>query len=178
MNPPRILIAGIGNIFLGDDAFGSAVAQQMLQKSYPPHVTVADFGIRGLDLAYALADGYDVAILIDAAPRGNHPPGTLYVLEPTLGLPGEADVSLDAHSMNPMKILQAAAALGNMPSQIFIVGCEPTHISEDQDDFAQDMTPPVKQAVEQAALLVEQVLTQCVSDATVRMQKPRLQEAT
>ncbi|MDQ3686285.1 MAG: hydrogenase maturation protease, partial [Acidobacteriota bacterium] len=57
---PRILIAGIGNIFLGDDAFGCEVAQRLSGRTLPDEVRVVDFGIRGLDLAYALMDGYDV----------------------------------------------------------------------------------------------------------------------
>ena len=81
MNRPRILIAGIGNIFLGDDAFGVEVVQRLARRPLPEEVRVVDFGIRGLDLTYALLDGYETVILVDAAPRGG-PPGTLYVLEP------------------------------------------------------------------------------------------------
>src|SRR5262249_12823080 len=80
---PRVLVAGIGNIFLGDDAFGPEVAAALLARPCPPGVQIADFGIRGLDLAYALTDGYDAAVLVDAAPRGERP-GTLQVLEPDL----------------------------------------------------------------------------------------------
>ncbi len=86
MTPPRILIAGIGNIFLGDDAFGSEVARRLAAQPIPDGVRVVDFGIRGFDLAYALIDGYDATILVDATPRGGSP-GTLYLIEPD---PGEA----------------------------------------------------------------------------------------
>ncbi len=80
---PRILVAGIGNIFLGDDAFGVEVARRLSGRELPRGVRVTDFGIRGYDLAYALLDGYETTILIDACPRGE-PAGTLYVIEPDL----------------------------------------------------------------------------------------------
>src|SRR5882672_1813652 len=83
MTKPRILVAGIGNIFLGDDAFGSEVARKLQQCSLPKDVRVVDFGIRGFDLAYALLDGHEVTILVDATPRGGEP-GTLYTIEPDL----------------------------------------------------------------------------------------------
>src|SRR6266853_193590 len=81
---PRVLIAGVGNIFLGDDAFGVEVAQRLARRPLPEGVRVVDFGIRGLDLAYALLDRYEAVVLVDAAPRGGAP-GTIYVLEPELG---------------------------------------------------------------------------------------------
>src|SRR5260370_141508 len=113
----RILIAGIGNIFLGDDGFGVEVAQRLTRRTYPQGVLVSDFGIRGLDLAYTLLDGYDTLILIDAVPRGGTP-GTLYLIEPDLtGLAPQqgADAGragLDAHSMDPVKMLAFAMTLG------------------------------------------------------------------
>src|SRR5438128_1754175 len=79
-----VLVAGVGNIFLGDDAFGVEVAQRLARRPLPAGVRVVDFGIRGLDLAYALLDPYEAVILVDAMPRGEQP-GTLYVLEPDLG---------------------------------------------------------------------------------------------
>ncbi|MGH7848434.1 MAG: hydrogenase maturation protease, partial [Candidatus Binatia bacterium] len=77
MTPAKILVAGIGNIFLGDDGFGVEVARELAKRKLPESVRVVDFGIRGFDLAYALLDGYDLTILVDAAPRGGLP-GTLY----------------------------------------------------------------------------------------------------
>ncbi len=81
----RILIAGIGNIFLGDDAFGVEVVRRLSRsaRKLPDEVRIVDFGIRGFDLAYALMEGYEVAILVDATPRGGVP-GTLYTIEPDL----------------------------------------------------------------------------------------------
>src|SRR5262249_15201119 len=113
MTRPRILVAGVGNIFLGDDAFGVEVARRLARRPLPPEVRVVDFGIRGLDLTYALLDGYETVVLVDAAPRGG-PPGTLYVLEPEPGEPpaGEAGPLFEMHSLDPVKVLRLAAALG------------------------------------------------------------------
>src|SRR5947207_12410878 len=95
---PRILVAAIGNIFLGDDAFGVEVAQRLLRRELPEGVRVVDFGIRGLDLTYALLEGYEAVVLVDAAPRGGRP-GTLYALDATAeaGRAGGAAVAVEAH---------------------------------------------------------------------------------
>src|SRR5262245_6478454 len=108
MNGRGTLIAGIGNIFLGDDAFGVEVAQRLAGHVLPDSVYVVDFGIRGLDLAYALLDGYDAAILVDAMPRGGAP-GTLYVVEPECNGPSEA--MIEAHALDPAKVLRLAATM-------------------------------------------------------------------
>src|SRR5438876_6739757 len=113
MSGARILIAGIGNIFLGDDAFGVEVAQRLGQRSLPEEVRVIDFGIRGLDLTYALLDDYETVVLVDAVPRGGKP-GTLYVLEPEVAeLPAvePTDRLIEAHDMNPTRVLHLARAL-------------------------------------------------------------------
>jgi len=115
-----ILIAGIGNVFLADDGFGVEVARLLAQRELPPGVKVADFGIRGMDLAYALRD-YDVAIFLDAVPRGG-PPGTLYVIEPELD---GTQVGPDAHAMDPVKVLALADGLGDPLPRVLVVGCEP-----------------------------------------------------
>jgi hydrogenase maturation protease len=83
LKPRRILIACIGNIFLGDDGFGVEVARHLITRSYPEGVQVVDFGIRGMDLAYALLDDYDELVLVDGIARGSSP-GTLYLIEPDL----------------------------------------------------------------------------------------------
>src|SRR5947209_8485209 len=124
----RILIAGIGNIFLGDDAFGVEVVRQLPPHTFPPEVHVQDFGIRGYDLACALADGYDAAILVDAAPRGQ-PPGTVYLIEPDMSKLNELQrASVDGHSMDPVRVLQTAKALGGSPARLYLVGCEPADL--------------------------------------------------
>src|SRR3712207_6645350 len=110
----RILVAGIGNIFLGDDGFGVEVVRRLAGRELPAGVDVQDFGIRGLDLMYALGDGYDAAVLVDAVPRGE-PPGTLSVIEPE---PEADDVPLDAHGMDPAKVLALAQQLGDVPEKV------------------------------------------------------------
>lgn len=153
---PSILIAGIGNIFLGDDGFGCEVAQRLLHRearTYPASVEVVDFGIRGVELAYTLLDGYTSLILIDTVARGGAP-GTLYLLEidPAQHTPEhgtEAGRSaLDAHSMDPVKMLAFARALGAQPGRTLLVGCEPSPLDTQEDDF--DIHPGLSQPVEAA----------------------------
>jgi hydrogenase maturation protease len=156
MSGRGILIAGIGNIFLGDDAFGVEVAQKLAQQALPHGVHVVDFGIRGLDLAYALLDGYDAAILVDAMPRGGVP-GTLYVVEPECdGLP---EAMLEAHALDPVKVLRLAAAMGDPVRRILIVGCEPT-LPADADDMSMGLSAPVAAAVEEAIPLILSLVDQ------------------
>lgn len=153
--PPRILIAGIGNIFLGDDAFGVHVAQRLTQRSLPAHVRVIDFGIRGLDLVYTLLDGWDVAILIDAVPRGQ-PPGTLFLIEPEIPDTTDADL-IEAHSMDPLKVLRTVRAMGGAINRMLIVGCEPTPIDPDAD-IQPDLSPQVAAAIEPAIEMIESLI--------------------
>jgi hydrogenase maturation protease len=153
---PSILIAGIGNIFLGDDAFGVEVAQRLANRKLPSRVKVVDFGIRGFDLAYALLDGFDVTILVDACPRGGTP-GTLYVIEPDLNATvqsPEADhVSVDAHSMNPMNVIRMAKSMGGELKRILLVGCEPLTLGPEEG--AMGLSEPVAAVVEEAANRIE-----------------------
>ena len=129
--PSKILVAGIGNIFLGDDAFGSEVARRLMSERLPPEVQVIDFGIRTYDLAYTIMDGYDVTILIDITAQG-HAPGTVYLIEPDLneaGSPGSGGASpypvdanlADAHSMNPARALQMLRRFGSSPGKLWPV---------------------------------------------------------
>jgi hydrogenase maturation protease len=117
----RILVAGIGTGVMADDGVGVARADRLARRELPPGVDVVDFGIRGIDLAYAMQDGHDVVVLLDATPRGQ-PPGTLYVIEPEVDA---GDVALDAHGMDPVKVLALARALGGPPPRTLVVGCEP-----------------------------------------------------
>ncbi len=150
------LVAGVGNIFLGDDAFGSEVARRLMERSWPKDVRVTDFGIRGIDLTFALLDDYDTVILIDALPRGGTP-GTLYTLEPDLSeLEGGP---IEAHSMHPMKVLAAARAMGARFRRIFVVGCEPSPETVEADGpGSMGLSPPVAEAVERAIPIVEGLL--------------------
>ena len=120
---PRTLVAGVGNIFFGDDGFGVEVARRLAERDLPEGVTVADYGISGMHLAHDLSNGYDRAILIDATPRGGAP-GTVYVLEPDA--PAEPNHALfDSHGMQPEVVLGMLGMLGAATGQMLIVGCEP-----------------------------------------------------
>ena len=150
-----ILIAGIGNVFLADDGFGVEVARLLGQRELPAGVKVADFGIRGMDLAYELQEDYDAAILVDAVPRGGEP-GTLYVIEPDAA---QAEGMLDAHSMDPVRVLGLAKVLGSMPPRVLVVGCEPAvHMTQDDEELLVELSPAVKAATLEAVALVESVL--------------------
>ncbi len=155
---PRVLIAGIGNIFLGDDAFGVEVARVLLTRSLPDCVRVVDFGIRGLDLAYALLDGYDAVILVDAVPRGERP-GTVYVLDidPQQASATEgAGPLMEAHSMDPVKVLRLVRAMGGEVRRLLLVGCEPTPI--DVEEISMGLSTAVRAAVSEAASLIESLV--------------------
>ena len=156
----RVLVAGIGNVFLGDDGFGVEVARRLLARELPPGVDVADFGIRGMDLVYALGDDYDAVIFVDAVPRGATP-GTLYVIEPEID---ENELSLDTHGMDPVKVLRLARELGPVPERLRVVGCEPlTRMSGDAaEDLVGELSEPVRVAVEEAARMVESLLDELI----------------
>jgi len=151
----RILVAGIGNVFLGDDGFGVALAGRLAARELPPVVEVRDFGIRGIDLAYAMGDGYDAVVLLDATPRGE-PPGTLYVIEPEVS---EDEAAVDAHGMDPVKVLALTRALGGSPPRTLVVGCEPqTRMTPEDEEIVAALSEPVRAALEEATRLVEQLL--------------------
>jgi hydrogenase maturation protease len=152
---PRVLVAGIGNVFLGDDGWGVALAGRIATRELPPGVDVADFGIRGMDLAFAMPD-YDAVILLDATPRGERA-GTLYVIEAD---PGQGETSLDAHGMDPVRVLALARTLGDgLVPRTFVVGCEPrTHMTAEDEHIVAELTEPVRAALEPAVALVEDLL--------------------
>jgi hydrogenase maturation protease len=160
---PRILVAGIGNVFLGDDAFGVEVVRRLAERHLPEEVRVVDFGIRGLDLAYALMDGYDLAILVDATPRGGSP-GTLYVLEPEANDSADASEELiEAHGMNPMKVLRMVQSLGGVGPTVRIVGCEPATLGLEEDP-AMGLSDPVKASLDGAIELIESLVRECLAE--------------
>jgi hydrogenase maturation protease len=150
----RVLIAGIGNIFLQDDGFGVEVVRRLAAESLPEWVRVADFGIRGVHLAYDMLDGdYDAAILVDAAPRGEEP-GTVYLIEPDIeAVDTREPVSLDAHGMDPQVVLQTIKTLGGMRGRLYIVGCEPLETEE-----GIGLSAPVSGGVEDAIKLVQNIV--------------------
>ncbi len=151
----KILVAGVGNIFLGDDGFGVEVALALSQRLLPEGVKVKDFGIRGFDLAYALLDPWDAVIIVDALPRGEAA-GTLYVVEPDLAaLPGvaSADTAINPHGMDPVRVLNLAASQGTISAQVLVVGCEPQDFG-DELEGRMGLSAPVQAAVEEAAKMV------------------------
>ena len=161
----RILIAGVGNIFLGDDALGVEVAQRLLCRAMPPGVRVVDFGIRGIDLTYALLDGCEVAILLDATRRGEAP-GTLYVIEPEMTPAGETPDGMsliEAHNLDPARVLGLVSSLGGKVGRVLLVGCEPTPIDSDSDIDIR-MSEPVLRAVDEAVALVESIVARILQD--------------
>ncbi len=166
----RILIACIGNIFLGDDGFGVEVAQRLMHCNYPSSVQITDFGIRGIDLAYTLLDDYDTLVLVDAVPRGGQP-GTLYLIEPDLtGFSPEKGeeagrVALDNHSMDPVKVLAYARTLGARAIRTLLVGCEPTPIGggEDYEEMQMGLSEPVRAAVDEAVKMVDSLVEELMS---------------
>ena len=165
---PRILIAGIGNIFLGDDAFGVEVARRLSAREWPGDVRVTDFGIRGYDLAYALLDGYDTTILVDACPRGE-PAGTLYVVEPDVrdmggvasGSPEEQQGAVEAHSMNPLNVLRLASSMGGPLKRVLLVGCEPGTLGPEEGQMG--LSAPVEAVIDEAVKMVESIVSKILS---------------
>jgi hydrogenase maturation protease len=153
----RILVGCIGNIFLGDDGFGVEVARRLAERELPESVEVADFGIRGLDLVYALQEDYGAVILVDALPRGEEP-GTIYLIEPEIEDEGEA--ALDTHSMDPVKAIRFARAMGAKPVRTLVVGCEPEVVlqGDSYDDMLMELSQPVQAAVEEAVQVVESLV--------------------
>ena len=148
----RTLVAGIGNIFNGDDGFGSEVAQRLASRSMPEGVRVEDYGIRGVHLAYELLEGYDLLVLVDALPRGE-PAGTVSVIEPDLDF---GDVPpVDSHQLDPVAVLAMVAKLGGEIGRVLVVGCEPADVGD-----GIGMSAPVSAAVDDAIRMVEEILTE------------------
>jgi hydrogenase maturation protease len=158
--PSKILVAGIGNIFLGDDAFGSEVARRLMSEKLPPEVRVIDFGIRTYDLAYAIMDGYDVTILIDITAQGRTP-GTVYLIEPDLNQLDQLDANLaDAHSMNPARVLQMLRRFGSSPGKLYLIGCEPAilEVEDGQIGMSETVEKSIPQAIEWIKTLLDDLL--------------------
>jgi hydrogenase maturation protease len=159
----RILIAGIGNIFLADDGFGVEVANRLANRSFPAGVRVADFGIRGFDLAYALMDGYETTILLDAYP-GEGKPGTLFVVEPDLqefDAAGTAPGFVEPHAMNLLSVLRMATSMGGQLKRILVVGCVPATLGPEEGELG--LSEPVAAAVDEAMKLIDSLVTRILA---------------
>jgi hydrogenase maturation protease len=159
----QVLIAGIGNIFLADDGFGVEVAGRLAKQAFPPGVRVADFGIRGFDLAYALMEGYETAILVDAYP-GEGEPGTLFVVEPDLqelhSARGEAGF-VEPHAMNPVNVMRMARSMGGQLKRVLVVGCVPATLGPEEGEMG--LSEPVAAAVDEAVKLVASLVTRILA---------------
>jgi hydrogenase maturation protease len=159
----QILVAGIGNAWLGDDGFGGEVVKRLEARELPSGVTVADFGIGGLDLAYEVMRGYDGLVLIDVSRQGGEP-GTLYVMEPD-----EEDIAagiedgelLDPHGMDPQTVLRFVRAVGGWPGKVVVIACEPAVVEE----MGIGLSAGVSAAVEHAAELVATTIEELRADA-------------
>jgi hydrogenase maturation protease len=159
----KILIAGIGNIFLADDGFGVEVAGRLANHSFPSGVRVADFGIRGFDLAYALMDGYETTILVDACP-GEGRPGTLFVVEPDLqdlNSEGTPQGFIEPHAMNPINVLRMAIGMGGQLKRVLVVGCVPATLGPEEGQMG--LSEPVAAGVDQAVKLIESLVTRILA---------------
>jgi hydrogenase maturation protease len=165
----NLLIAGVGNIFLGDDGFGVEVASRLALADLPDWVHVVDYGIRGLHLAYDLADGYSSAILVDATARGGVP-GTLYVIEPDRDTSPSAAVGdeaalagnpmFNAHGMQPDVVFSMLGMLGTEARHVLVVGCEPASV-----DYGIGLSEPVTAAVDEAVKVVLDLVSSAAQSA-------------
>ncbi|OBH55580.1 hydrogenase maturation protease [Mycobacterium sp. E2479] len=159
----RILVAGIGNIFLGDDGFGSEVVRNAELPQDDPTIQVIDYGIRGMHLAYDLLEEWDTLVLVDAVPSRGHP-GTLHVFQADHES-SPAPNGLDGHSMDPAAVFASLRALGGHPPYTVVVGCEAGSVSE-----GIGLTEPVAQAVPRAARAVEEIVA-ALHDAPAAAEK-------
>ena len=151
-----ILIAGVGNAWLRDDGFGSAVARRLSERDLPAGVSVMDAGTGGLDLAYEVMRGYDGLVIIDVSQQGGEP-GTLYVMEPDEGaVPGgieDGDV-INPHAMDPQTVLRFVRSVGAWPGRVVVIACEPSEVQ----DMGWGLSDEVREAVDRAVALVVQTV--------------------
>lgn len=160
--PIKILIAGIGNIFFGDDGFGVEVVRRL--SNLPEGVTVKDFGLRVYDLAYALLGGYDMTILVDAAARGAKP-GTLSVIEPEIEdeVLAPPQPALNAHSIDLVNVLRMARSMGQVSKRILLIACEPADLGGDQGHMG--LSDVVSAAADEACRLVEKLVNKVLNES-------------
>ncbi len=163
-----ILVAGVGNVFMGDDGFGVEVVARLKQRGLPDGVKLVDFGIRGIDLTYALMDGYSVAVMVDTMQRGEQP-GTVSVIEPE---PPEAedpaDLTFSPHDLDPAKVLRLARMLGERCPRLLVIACEP--LTFGGEDGTMGLSGPVAAAVEPAATAAEALVRRLLQEQQVGTQ--------
>jgi hydrogenase maturation protease len=158
----QILVAGVGNAWLRDDAFGGRVAERLSAENLPPGVSVFDFGTGGLDLAYEVMRGYDALILLDVSRQGGEP-GTLYVMEPDPDEiePIEDGQVVNPHGMDPQTVLRFVKTVGGWPGNVTVIACEPGAVEE----MGLELSPAVERAVERAVTVVRETIEELHSDA-------------
>jgi hydrogenase maturation protease len=162
----RILVAGIGNIFLGDDAFGVEVVRELIKGELPKEVHVMDIGIRGYDLAYAIMDGYAATILVDTTSKGN-PPGTLSLIELDQEQLAQLEAELpDGHSLGPVQVLRLVKSLGGDIARLYLVGCEPAVLESENGQFG--LSEPVQSAVAHAVDMIRTLVDDLRAEAVSR----------
>ena len=158
----QILVAGVGNAWLQDDAFGGECARRLEQRGVPSGVTVMDFGTGGLDLAYEIMRGYDALVIIDASRRGGEP-GTLYVIEPSMeeiASSIEDGEAINPHGMDPATVLRFVRAVGGWSGKVVIVACEPG----DVEDLGLGLSPALEAAIDQAIALIDETIAELRTD--------------
>lgn len=165
----RVLVAGIGNLFLGDDGFGPEVVRRLARDGgMPPQVRVVDYGIRGMHLAYDLLDGYDALVLVDAYPGGGAP-GEVTVLR--IGVEDLGSGEFDAHGMNPVAVLANLEQLGGTLPLTYLVGCTPAGV-EEGIGLGEAVDSAVPEAIQAVHTLIRQ-LVPAVPTASVNSTRPR-----
>jgi hydrogenase maturation protease len=160
----RVLIACIGNIFLGDDGFGVAVGRRLFERKLPMNVVVKDFGIRGFDLACALIEKWELVIMVDALARGSDP-GTLYVVELSDDCSPPADL-MDAHGLHPARAVELARSMGEVNAQLILVGVEPAELGG--DDGQMSLSPIIQSVVEPACEIIEGIAGEFLSTGRIK----------
>ncbi len=146
----RVLVAGVGNVFFNDDGFGVEVVRRLAHRALPPNTVVADYGIRGVHLAFDLLTTPDLLVLVDTIARGRAP-GTLYVVDPDLA--SDAPAAPDAHAMDPRAVFAALRELGGTMPRTRIVACEPEDMGE-----GMTLSDPVRHAIEPAIAMIQQLI--------------------
>ncbi|HXF12562.1 MAG TPA: hydrogenase maturation protease [Terriglobales bacterium] len=160
----KVLIAGVGNIFLGDDAFGVEVLRRLSQRELPEQVCARDFGIRGFDLAYALMEPWELVVLLDATQRGGVP-GTVYVIEHKANDNTEARMSLEPHGMHPVRALDLISAMGSRAPRTVVIGCEPEDLGGEGGRMG--LSPAVAASIDEAANLALRLASECVNAVAI-----------
>jgi len=157
--PMRVLVAGVGNTLRSDDGFGVAVANRLEAMRLPEGVRVVETGISGMTLVQELMEGYDGLIILDTVDR-DRPPGTIMLIEPDLPDPNAMSPAerhqlvADTHIATPSRVMLMAKAMGCLPPQVLLIGCQPV----DAEALGMDLSPEVAAAVDVAVAEVERHL--------------------